>query len=212
MIRLGPIWKLYILHATTLLTLVVVTGFVLQGQLKYRLKLQVEDELFTLARVLARSLPDSEEPDVIRSWCREAGKITQLRITVMKTSGQVIGDSEDKLVSEDSHLDRPEVAGALADGIAAAVRYSNTSGTEMLYAAYLVEEKQVILRLAMPMTMVKTIENEVMIFFVFAVYLTPFIAVGISFLFARYLGAQNDSSRRRPRATDCRSKEKTCRP
>ncbi len=204
MVPLKRIWKLYIVYATALLTLVAVTGFVLHGQLKYRLMNQVQEQLFTLARVLAKSLPDDLDNSAhLHSWCRDYRQVSHLRITVIQSNGRVIGDSEDEIVPEDSHLDRPEVAGALVEGSSVAVRFSITMDTDMLYAAYLVEGRQVILRLAMPMSMMKQIENEVMLFFVIAVYLAPLLAIGIPFAFGRFVLSREEPAERPPRRSRC---------
>jgi two-component system phosphate regulon sensor histidine kinase PhoR len=187
MMRLSRIWKFYIISTALFVGLVTVAGFVLQVQLRNRLKADLEEQVFTLARVLAKALPDTTDPSVVMPWCREYHKAAQVRITVIEMDGKVIGDSSEESIIGENRLDRPEIDEAMAEGAATAVRSSETLRVDMFYAALLVKEKGKIIRLAMPMTEVKAIENEVMIFLALVLYLIPFVAIVISFLFARYV-------------------------
>jgi two-component system, OmpR family, phosphate regulon sensor histidine kinase PhoR len=187
MMRLSRIWKFYIISTALFVVLVTVAGFVLQVELKKKLKAQLEEQVFTLARVLARVLPDTTDPSVVMPWCREYQDAAQVRITVIETDGKVIGDSSEESIIGENRLDRPEINEAMARGAATAVRSSETLGVDMFYAALMVKEKGKIIRLALPMTEAKAIENEVMVFLALVLYLIPLVAIVISFLFARYV-------------------------
>ena len=60
----------------------------------------------------------------------------------------------------------------------------------MLYVALFLEKRKVIIRLAMPMTRVKKIQNEVMGFLAVALYLIPILAIIISFFFAKRMTSE----------------------
>jgi len=190
MIRLSRTWKFYIISTALFVVLVTVAGFVLQVELKKKLKAQLEEQVFTLARVLVRVLPDTAEPSVLIPWCREYEEAAEVRITVIQSDGAVIGDSSEDSIIGENHLDRPEISEAIAVGTATAVRYSKTLGVDMFYAALFFKEKEKVIRLALPMTKVQAIENEVMVFFALVLYVIPFLAIVISFVFARYVASE----------------------
>ena len=191
MIRLNRIWKFYIISTALLVVVVMVSGFALQVQLKKKLRAQLEEQVFTLAKVLSRTLPDTMDPSILTPWCREYKDAAEVRITLMEKDGRVICDSGEETIVGENRLDRPEISGAIAEGTATAVRYSKTLSVDLFYAALLIKEKDRIIRLALPMTEVKTIENEVMIFFALALYVAPILAIAISFLFARYVAPED---------------------
>ena len=92
---------------------------------------------------------------------------------------------KEKSIRTDSHLKRPEIQDAVKNGIGTAIRFSNTLSIDMLYVASLLKEQHKIIRIAIPMKKVKEIENEVMILLALALYLTPFLAIVVSFFFAK---------------------------
>jgi two-component system phosphate regulon sensor histidine kinase PhoR len=190
MMRLSRIWKFYVVSTALFVVLVTVAGFVLQMQLKDKLKIQLEEQVFTLAKVLAKVLPDTSDPAILTPWCRQYQDAADVRITVIEMDGSVIGDSNDDAIVGENRRDRPEIHRAIAAGSATAVHYSETLNADMFYAAVFFKEKGKIIRLALPMTEVKSIENEVMIFFTLTLYLIPVLAIVISFLFTRYVASE----------------------
>ena len=88
------------------------------------------------------------------------GRALTARVTFINPQGMVTGDSEvarDKLGELENHLDRPEVTAALQQGRGAAIRYSATLRTDMLYVAVpLVVNgvKEGVVRLALPLSAV----------------------------------------------------------
>lgn len=60
---------------------------------------------------------------------------TDIRITIIDTSGAVLSDSRYQSQKMDNHIDRPEVINALANGFGIDKRYSYTLSDEMLYVA-----------------------------------------------------------------------------
>lgn len=66
-------------------------------------------------------------------------KITNTRITIIKSDGKVIYDSVSNISTMDNHINRPEVVSALNGGIGINTRKSSTIGQEFLYVAKTVE-------------------------------------------------------------------------
>lgn len=193
MIRLSGAWKIYLPVAVLAIAAVVLTGFVLETQLKKRLQDHLKEEVLVLAKVAAKSLPQAEDPAVIDRFCRDYQAAAGVRVTVIRKDGQVIGESDPEANREESRLDRPEVQRALQAGSGSSVRYSASLDQEMLYLALLVERQDRIIRLSMPMQKVRTIENEVMGYFALALYLIPLLAAIIALLVAGAAGRWSKS-------------------
>lgn len=79
---------------------------------------------------------------------------TDLRVTLIDTTGVVLYDSDSKADTMENHRFRPEVELALGGGDGYSIRYSNTLQREMFYLARRIdqvpEHNRVVLRLAMP--------------------------------------------------------------
>ncbi len=71
----------------------------------------------------------------VDALCKDIGRISGTRITVILPSGKVIGDSEEPSAQMDNHGDRPEVRDALAGRAGHAVRYSHTLRQDWVYVA-----------------------------------------------------------------------------
>lgn len=77
----------------------------------------------------------SIDPDDVAD---RAGAATSARITIVDTSGAVVGDSEfavSELNGLESHAERPELQEAFASGSGRATRYSRSLDQQMLYSA-----------------------------------------------------------------------------
>ena len=74
------------------------------------------------------------------------------RITVIDREGKVLADSSHEADSMVNHVDRPEIAEAIANGVGNSVRFSDTVQEDLLYVALTdVDDKQAnIIRVAIP--------------------------------------------------------------
>jgi two-component system phosphate regulon sensor histidine kinase PhoR len=72
---------------------------------------------------------------VIDGLCKELGKATGSRITVILPDGVVIGDSDSNPERMENHGDRPEFIGALAGMTGSSIRYSDTLRENFMYVA-----------------------------------------------------------------------------
>jgi two-component system, OmpR family, phosphate regulon sensor histidine kinase PhoR len=186
MIALGHVWKLYFIYTILLVVGVALAGFVLEAQVKKSLAEHLEEDTLTLAKVMARSLPDSEDPSVLDQFCDSFKSVAGARITLMDRDGKVVGESDADTAQVGTKLDRPEVQEAVKKGVGTSIRFSKTLRIDMLYTAFLSKEKGKIIRLAVPMTKVRNFQNEVMILFSLALFLVPFFAIIITFFFTKY--------------------------
>ncbi len=123
--------------------------------------------------------------------CKEIGRISATRITVVLPSGKVIGDSEEDPRSMDNHSDRKEVRAAISGNIGNSIRFSRTLQQKMMYVAIpLVKNNKIlgILRASIPVTYVdnalKSIQRKIvlggLLIALFAAIISLFVARRIS--------------------------------
>ncbi len=94
-------------------------------------------------------------PESLEQAARHWGDLVGARITIIALDGTVLGE----FLGKPSNRwiitpTEPEVIQALAEGQGKSIRYSNTTGYEMLYYAKLVTAKEqpvAVLRLALPL-------------------------------------------------------------
>jgi two-component system phosphate regulon sensor histidine kinase PhoR len=67
--------------------------------------------------------------------CKELGRLSATRLTVILPSGRVVGDSSHNPAQMDNHGDRPEIQQALKGKIGISTRHSYTVETPMTYVA-----------------------------------------------------------------------------
>jgi two-component system phosphate regulon sensor histidine kinase PhoR len=73
--------------------------------------------------------------DELREFCRESGRETLTRITVIDRSGRVVADSSENARIMELHGDRPEILDAFKGHTGTATRLSRTLQENMLYVA-----------------------------------------------------------------------------
>lgn len=104
----------------------------------------------SLGIILARNSDRPDLDDLARHW----SGLFDGRVTLISADGTVIGESHEDRTRMDNHLDRVEVQQALAEGLGKSIRYSQTTGYDMLYIASPVSvDGQVVAvaRLALPL-------------------------------------------------------------
>ena len=123
---------------------------------------EISRELEARARVVGEHLDFSQEPttpDRINHEVRRLAVLSDTRITVIDSSGVVLGDSDEDPRAMESHAARPEIVRALAGGIGVATRFSNTLQKSMLYVAVRAQSDgrtAAVVRTARPMTAVES--------------------------------------------------------
>jgi hypothetical protein len=83
MIALSRVWKLYFIYTILLVAGVALAGFVLEAQVKKSLLEHLEEDALTLAKVMALSMPESEDPSVLDRFCDSLRKFAGVRITLL---------------------------------------------------------------------------------------------------------------------------------
>ena len=138
--------------------LIVILALVLSGSIsavafsKIILE-QSQEKMFYSVRIADYGIEYQEDLKQQVDKLKEVEGNEHTRFTVITTAGTVIADSEvaNSSVME-NHGDREEVIGALKKGTGYAIRRSDTLNKSMLYVACLSNNKQYILRMAVPFT------------------------------------------------------------
>jgi two-component system phosphate regulon sensor histidine kinase PhoR len=119
---------------------------------------RLEAEARLLAGELAPLLAGEGALAAIDRLAHEQAAALGLRVTIIGLDGVVLGESDRDRLELGSHLFRPEVQQALAEGQGRAIRFSETVGTDMLYSAVAASasgEMVGIVRLAIPLSQVE---------------------------------------------------------
>jgi two-component system phosphate regulon sensor histidine kinase PhoR len=136
----------------------------------------LRENLIIEARLIADQIPSSITQN-LDDFCRKFKNTTGARVTVIDSSGKVLGDSDEPSVSMENHLDRPEIKDAEISDVGSAVRYSNTLRRNLFYLAIAVpsDSDKRFVRLSMPLHDVEAAVNAVRMRIIGA-------AVGVSFI------------------------------
>ena len=115
--------------------LVALVVAILDGRLRQRFYDEISDQLVREARLVGAQWNPGLAVD---SLANAAGRALGHRVTLVDSSGRVIGDSEfdsPALDQLENHLTRPEIQDAARTGFGTARRVSPSAGDEELYAA-----------------------------------------------------------------------------
>ncbi len=141
----------------TLISLVAVTWYASRSWREFYLQ-EAASDLQIRARLVEGQIKRWFPPESgarIDKLCKEFGKITKTRYTVILPSGKVLGDSEEDPARMDNHRDRPEIQEALQGRVGVATRYSFTLKHHMMYVAVPLQpgdQTAGVVRAALPMT------------------------------------------------------------
>lgn len=157
-------WKLTAIFCSTLIAGLCLGYFYLTSHLKVFLEQDLQNTLKRQIE-LSRGFIDEQihltgrlsDPS---SLARRIGSETGMRVTILSSDGEVLGDSglgPDELRTVDNHAGRTEVQSALRLGFGLSRRYSNTLKKDLLYVAVPFGNSLTsgVLRFAMPMSDVR---------------------------------------------------------
>ncbi|MFK7931534.1 MAG: ATP-binding protein [Myxococcota bacterium] len=129
----------------------------LRGQLVDQIEHQLQQHTGTLA-VHLQATGWSRIDDEVDAMAEAA----QVRLTVIGSDGQVLGDSQldgPELASMDNHQDRPEIRQSTTESLGVSTRHSQTLNSDLLYVARRVDSganRVHIIRAATPLSEIQT--------------------------------------------------------
>lgn len=121
-----------------------------------------QGELTASAKMIGDAiLPDLKDQDnrqALDKQVKHYAQILDMRVTIIDPKGVVLSDSQADATRMENHLDRPEIAQALAQGEGTSTRTSDTLGMTMLYLAIAIpssDQPLGIVRVAFPLQKVE---------------------------------------------------------
>ncbi len=151
---------------------------------------QKGDDLEAAARLAESALAtvSQSEPTALQANCRDLGRKTGLRLTLVLPSGTVLCDSAENPVGMENHADRPEIREALSGKTGRAMRFSSTLGQQALYVAVPLQQAGAIagvVRLSVPVSAVDEAFKTIRIHLLGAAVVTILLGAGASYLISR---------------------------
>jgi two-component system, OmpR family, phosphate regulon sensor histidine kinase PhoR len=152
------VWQLY--RSQLLITLLALLGtawYVTHSLREFQLANTAAD-LEARARLVedtVAALIEKGDAAAFRQFCREAGKASSTRLTIIAANGAVLADSDEDPERMENHNDRPEIVAALSGKSVPSLRFSHTLQENMMYVGIpLVSGSKTlgVLRTAIPVT------------------------------------------------------------
>lgn len=161
------LWRIYGYFLLAALgALALATGHAVHT-LRHFYEEEVASELAVLARLEARdvlSVLSDGGASRMDGLCKDVGRLTGSRMTVILPDGRVIGDSDKNPAVMDNHATRPEIASAFLGEPGSSVRYSDTLKRKLKYVAIPVQRDGVItavVRMAKPIAEIRWIQHAI---------------------------------------------------
>src|SRR4030065_1764464 len=107
--------------------------------------------LIIQSRLITEQIPLSLTSN-LDNFCRKYKEKTGSRITIIDSTGRVVGDSDELSEKMGNHLDRPEIKEASVNNIGSAIRFSKTIQKDFFYLAVTLDNAdRGFLRLSVPL-------------------------------------------------------------
>ena len=135
--------KIFVMVAAVLLAASVLYCAASMFLLEENNRRETEEQLEDYCELAASMVPDGNYDEAAASM---AG--TELRVTFLDETGQVLGDSAQSAGEMEEHSQREEVQQALSSGSGTAIRLSATTGDETMYVARRMKNGKIV-RIAM---------------------------------------------------------------
>jgi len=188
------IWRLFFSYIFIAIGALLVAGWYFVHSLDAFLHNLVVVELSERARLLQNQvLPHLEplDPGTVDAICKQSGKASETRFTVILTSGVVIGDTWETPQNMDNHAGRPEISGALANGQATSKRFSTTLQQNIIYVAIAVRKESQpigVVRAAIPLARMEAQLARIRAEFWGIGGIVALLSLGVTFAISRQYG------------------------
>lgn len=191
--RLTLRWRVILSFAALLVVSMGSLSWLLSSSVRETYLNRYRASLLAEAKILAASLPPilQKGPPYagLNDFVAQNAALLEARLTIVLPDGQVIGESSQSPEQMENHLNRPEIQQALHTGTGAAIRYSDTLGTQMLYVAVPVKEGENtigVIRLAVSLAQLQANTNFILQSFLGATLLMTLAAIVLSAILTNY--------------------------
>jgi two-component system phosphate regulon sensor histidine kinase PhoR len=185
------VWQLFPSYLLITLLSVLAISWYASSSLHHFFMDQTAADLKTRAVLVGRQIAAYMAPldeAAVDDICKEVGKDSSTRITVILPSGQVVGDSRETPRMMDNHANRPEIAAALKGKTGMSRRYSKTLKQKMMYVAVPLQGDDAtfgVIRTSLPTTSIDRELRSIQLKIALGGFLIALIAAGISLLVSR---------------------------
>jgi two-component system phosphate regulon sensor histidine kinase PhoR len=165
--------------------LVVVLELYLSDVIKKSYIEKLKDSLVIQCRLIADQIPSS--PDNLDDFCRTFKEKTGARVTIMSSSGFVLGDSDEPSAQMENHADRPEIRDADISEVGNSTRFSNTIKRDLFYLAIAIDggAGKGFIRLSVPLNDIEAAVDSIRMRIIIASLAALFIVILIGLLQTR---------------------------
>lgn len=127
------------------------------GPLESTITAQQQDNLKAIARSAAAAVTDTDES--LETTVKELVSGTDIRLTVVDSTGSVLADSQFEAATMENHKDRPEIEAALRGSTSFQSRTSATASNRLLYFAIPAEYhgQRVAVRVSQPLSDIRRV-------------------------------------------------------
>ena len=160
--KLGIRLKLFLVSVGLIVIAVIALDAWMSRAIGGFVSAHIQGDLTGRATAIAHEASVTTLPlDDLLGWDRRAdelGKALEVRVTIVRADGRVLGDSEVDAMALDrleNHLSRPEIAEALKNGNGTSERLSSTLGEKLLYVSVAFDragERVGVVRVARPLS------------------------------------------------------------
>jgi two-component system phosphate regulon sensor histidine kinase PhoR len=138
----------------------------------------LKESLIIQARVIADQIPVSPKQN-LDDFCKRYKEKTGARVTIIDSSGRVLGDSDELSEKMENHSNRPEIKDTEISGIGSSLRYSSTLKKDLFYLAIAIhnDSDKKFLRLSRPLHDVEKAMNTIRIRIIIASLAVSFVVI-----------------------------------
>jgi len=144
--------KIFFSYLVISVLLIIILGTYLPSVIKTHYISHLREHLIVQSRLIAEKIPSPFKGN-LDDFCRRSKERTGGRITIIDSSGRVLGDSDTPSAEMDNHSQRPEIMEAEKKGIGSAIRFSETTKMDSFYLATTLtrDSQKSFLRIAVPL-------------------------------------------------------------
>jgi two-component system phosphate regulon sensor histidine kinase PhoR len=141
---------------------------------------KLRESLIIQSHLIADQIPMSLT-DNLDQFCKGFKEKTGARVTIIDSSGRVLGDSDKSSNRMENHSNRPEIKDADFSGVGSSIRFSKTIQRNLFYLAIAINQDsdKKFLRLSVPLNDIETAINKIRMKIIFASIITFFIIIVI---------------------------------
>ena len=188
-------WKITIPLVLIILTVMSILAVYMANSMRDTQMEQLRSHLTTQARLIAdirlTDLSATSSYDNIDQLAKKEGQEINARITIIAQDGTVLGDTWEDPAAMENHASRPEIIAALsAEERGESIRYSSTTGQNMMYIAVPVSGEDGIsgiVRTALPLTTVEETVNKTRASIVWAMVIGALLIILMTFFITRMI-------------------------